>query len=88
MSSPLTHSDAEPMTRTSSTHLSPKPYPPAWESAAEIRVFKASAGEWSKVALWRNDLGRHGWKLLQLTSDDREITAVFGKSRSPRSSQG
>jgi hypothetical protein len=56
--------------------------------AAEIRVFKAPAGEWSKVALWRNDLGRHGWKLLQLTSDDREITAVFGKTRAPRSAQG
>jgi hypothetical protein len=75
------------MTRMSSSHLAPKPYPPAWETAAEIRVLKALANEWSKVAVWRADLGRHGWKLLQLTSDDREITAVFGKTRPPRSAQ-
>jgi hypothetical protein len=75
------------MTHMSSSHFAPKPYPPSWEAAAEIRVFKAVAGEWSKVALWRNDLGRHGWKLLQLTSDEREITAVFGKTRPPRSAQ-
>ncbi|MEO8030722.1 MAG: hypothetical protein ABI765_07730 [Gemmatimonadota bacterium] len=76
------------MTRTSAASLAPKPYSPSWDESAEIRVFKAPAEEWSKVTGWRNDLGRHGWKLLQLTSDDHEIVAVFGKTRPPRLAHG
>ena len=69
------------MTSTSPPPRAPKPYPAAWERATEIRVFRAPAGQWAKVLDWRTDLGRHGWKLLQLSSDDREITAIFGKTR-------
>jgi hypothetical protein len=74
------------MTSMSPPHRAPKPYPAAWERATEIRVLRAPAGDWTKVVAWRTDLARHGWKLLQLSSDDREITAVFGKTRSGRSS--
>ena len=74
------------MTSTSPPHRTQKPYPAAWERATEIRVLRAPAGEWTKVVAWRTDLGRHGWKLLQLSSDDVEITAVFGKIRNGRSS--
>lgn len=76
------------MTRSSAAHQAPKPYPPSWDDSAEIRVLKAGAGDWSKVTMWRNDLGRHGWKLLQLTSDEHEIVAVFGKTRPPRATNG
>jgi hypothetical protein len=74
------------MTSTSPPHRGPKPYPAAWDRASEIRVLRAPAGEWTKVVAWRTDLARHGWKLVQLSSDDREITAVFGKTRHGSSS--
>jgi len=74
------------MTSTSPPHRAAKPYPAAWDRASEIRVLRAPAGDWIKVAAWRTDLARHGWRLVQLSSDDREITAVFGKTRHSSSS--
>ena len=59
-----------------------KPYPESWENVAELRVFRASAREWPKLIGWRADMRKRGWKLLRVTSDDKELVAVFGKTKS------
>lgn len=61
-----------------------QPYPAEWEQVAHLRVFRAGADEWHKVPGWRADMLRRGWKLLRITSDTRQIVAVFGKTRNHR----
>jgi hypothetical protein len=39
------------------------------------------AGDWDKLIGWRNDMTKRGWRLLKVTSDDKEIVAVFGKTK-------
>ncbi len=63
-----------------------QPYPAEWEQVAHLRVFRAGADEWQKVAGWRTDMLRRGWKLLRITSDADEIVAVFGKTRNHQAS--
>ena len=63
-----------------------RPYPAKWESVAHLRVFRTSAGEWAKVAGWRADMVKRGWRLLRVSSDAEEIVAVFGKTKTGQSS--
>ena len=58
-----------------------KPYPSAWEHVAHLRVFLAAAGEWDKVATWRADMVKRGWRLLRVSTEADEIVAVFGKTK-------
>jgi hypothetical protein len=58
-----------------------KPYPEAWEQVAELRVFRTSARDWERLITWRQDMRKRGWKLLKVTSDEVELVAVFGKTK-------
>jgi hypothetical protein len=69
------------MASTPSSSVPPKPYPEEWESVADLRVMRTIAGDWEKLIGWRNDMTKRGWRLLKVTSDDREIVAVFGKTK-------
>jgi hypothetical protein len=62
---------------------SPKsaPYPPHWENVADLRVFRTTAVEWEKLIGWRNDMLRRGWKLLKVTSEETEVVAIFGRTK-------
>jgi hypothetical protein len=59
-----------------------KPYPEAWDKVADVRVFRTSAKEWEKLIAWRADMRKRGWKLLRVSSDDAELVAVFGRTKS------
>ena len=59
-----------------------KPYPESWEQVAELRVFRTDPDDWDRLATWRQDRRKRGWKLLRVTSDDTELVAVFGKTKS------
>jgi len=61
-----------------------KPYPTAWESVADLRVFRTSAAEWQKLVGWRHEMVRRGWKLLRVTHDGPELLAVFGRTKAER----
>jgi len=58
------------------------PYPPHWESVADLRVFRTTAPEWEKLITWRNDMLKRGWKLLKVTSEETEVVAIFGRTKS------
>ena len=58
-----------------------KPYPDEWENVAHLRVLRTVAGDWDKLIGWRNDMTKRGFRLLKVTSDDKEIVAVFGKTK-------
>ena len=58
-----------------------KPYPESWEQVADLRVFRTDAKDWDRLATWRQDMRKRGWKLLRVTSDDVELVAVFGKTK-------
>ena len=58
-----------------------KPYPDAWEQVADLRVFRTDPAEWEKFIGWRQDMKKHGWKLLKVTNESGELVAVFGKSK-------
>jgi len=58
-----------------------KLYPPSWERVAELRVFKTSPDEWTRLIAWRADMRRRGWKLLRVNTEENEMVAVFGKTR-------
>jgi hypothetical protein len=58
-----------------------KPYPDAWEQVADLRVFRTAAEDWDRLATWRHDMTKRGWRLLKVTSDEVELIAVFGKSK-------
>ncbi|MDH4131450.1 MAG: hypothetical protein OEW17_00860 [Gemmatimonadota bacterium] len=70
-----------PRTRTSQNN---KPYPDSWEQVADLRVFRASAEDWDRLATWRHDMTKRGWRLLKVTSDEIELIAVFGKAKLSR----
>ena len=59
----------------------PAPYPPHWETVADLRVFRATAEEWEKLIGWRTDMRKRGWKLLKITSEDTEVVAIFGRTK-------
>jgi hypothetical protein len=63
-----------------------KPYPAQWEQVADLRVFRATVEEWEKLIGWRADMRKRGWKLLRVTSEDTEMVAVFGRTKSDRAS--
>ncbi|MDX2193519.1 MAG: hypothetical protein NW201_09195 [Gemmatimonadales bacterium] len=63
------------------TVVAEKPYPPTWEETAEIRVFRTAHAEWDRLSQWFTDMRRHGWRLLRVTSDTRDLVAIFGKTR-------
>jgi hypothetical protein len=65
-----------------------RPYPANWENVAHLRVFRTSPGEWDKVAAWRAEMVKKGWKLLRVSSDAEEIVAVFGKTKLGQGAQG
>jgi len=68
------------MTRSKTSH-SNKPYPASWEQVADLRVFRTSAEDWDRLATWRHDMTKRGWRLLKVASDEIELIAVFGKAK-------
>ena len=58
-----------------------KPYPPDWDRVADLRVFRTSPEEWQKLIGWRSDMKSRGWRLLQVTSGDGDMVAVFGRTK-------
>lgn len=61
-----------------------KPYPPQWETVADLRVFRTTNEEWQKLLAWRADMRRRGWKLLRVSTDGPELVAIFGRTKSDR----
>jgi hypothetical protein len=60
---------------------SDKPYPLEWERSAEIRVLRARVNDWQKLLSWRADMGKRGWRLLDVHSEGDQLTAIFGRPR-------
>ncbi len=58
-----------------------KPYPESWDKVAELRVFRTNPSQWAKLISWRNEMKRKGWKLLKVSTEKTEMTAVFGRTR-------
>jgi hypothetical protein len=56
-------------------------YPVDWERVADLRVFRTTHLEWSKLIGWRGDMQRKGWRLLQVSSDSDNMVAVFGRTK-------
>jgi hypothetical protein len=69
------------MSRSRPSRDSDRPYPESWEQVADLRVFRTDAEDWDRLATWRADMRKRGWKLLKVTSDEVELIAVFGKTR-------
>lgn len=69
------------MSRPSTPQDRNKPYPEAWEQVADLRVFRTTASDWDRLIAWRQDMRKRGWKLLRVTSDEVELVAVFGKTK-------
>ncbi len=69
------------MSRSGAPQDRNKPYPEAWEQVAELRVFRTSARDWERLITWRQDMRKRGWKLLKVSSDEVELVAVFGKTK-------
>lgn len=44
-------------------------------------MLRASAEEWDKLSTWRKDMSRLGWRLLQVSTAEGELIAVFGKTK-------
>jgi hypothetical protein len=63
---------------------SSRPYPADWESVADLRVLRTDAEDWPRLASWRQDMHRRGWRLLRVTSDGPELVAVFGRTKAER----
>lgn len=61
-----------------------QPYPPEWEEVADLRVFRTTTQEWEKLIAWRADMAKRGWKLLRVSSDGPEMTAIFGRTKAER----
>jgi hypothetical protein len=57
------------------------PYPRHWENVADLRVFRTTAAEWEKLIGWRTDMLKRGWKLLKVSSEDTEVVAIFGRTK-------
>ncbi|MDJ0766949.1 MAG: hypothetical protein QNJ97_28500 [Myxococcota bacterium] len=58
-----------------------QPYPPDWELVAELRVFRTQTKEWERLIGWRSEMKRKGWRLLQVSSDEGNLVAVFGRTK-------
>ena len=58
-----------------------QPYPPTWEDVAELRVLRTVERDWERLLGWRAELGRKGWRILQVTAESGEIVAVFGRTK-------
>ena len=56
-------------------------YPVDWERVADLRVFRTTHQEWSKLIGWRGDMQRKGWRLLQVSSESGDMIAVFGRTK-------
>jgi hypothetical protein len=67
--------------------MSTKPYPPHWETVADLRVFRTTAQQWEKLIGWRADMRKRGWKLLRVSSDGPEMVAVFGRTKGERGAE-
>ena len=63
------------------TKPSSAPYPPHWGNLADLRVFRTTAQEWEKLIVWRTDMLKRGWKLLKVSSEDTEVVAIFGRTK-------
>ena len=61
------------------------PYPPHWANVADLRVFRTTAEEWEKLIGWRTDMRKRGWKLLKVSSEDTEVVAIFGRTKTKES---
>jgi len=46
-----------------------------------LRVFRTTAEEWEKLIGWRTDMRRRGWKLLKVMSEETEVVAIFGRTK-------
>ena len=79
---PVSVSDIGMSSRPTGSFDRSKPYPESWDKVADLRVFRTSPREWEKLIAWRADMRKRGWKLLKVTSDDIELVAVFGKTKS------
>ena len=66
--------------------MTSKPYPQHWETVADLRVFRTTNEEWEKLIGWRADMRRRGWKLLRVSSEGAELIAIFGRTKTERSS--
>lgn len=64
-----------------STSTEGRPYPEDWEAVAELRVFRTTEQRWQRLIGWRAEMGRKGWKLLQVTANRGEMVAVFGRTK-------
>ena len=69
---------------TTPAPMTSKPYPAHWESVADLRVFRTTTEEWEKLLGWRQDMRRRGWKLLRVSSDGPELVAIFGRTKTDR----
>ena len=66
---------------TSAPASAPTPYPPHWENVADLRVFRTTPTEWEKLIGWRTDMRKRGWKLLKVQTEDTEVVAIFGRTK-------
>ena len=69
---------------TTPAPMTSKPYPAHWESVADLRVFRTTTAEREKLLGWRQDMRRRGWKLLRVSSDGPELVAIFGRTKTDR----
>jgi hypothetical protein len=70
-----------PETTSDSSAARSRPYPEDWEAVAEIRVFRTTEQRWQRLLGWRSEMGRKGWKLLQVSADGGDMVAVFGRTK-------
>jgi len=68
--------------------LESRPYPDAWESVAELRVFRATSQRWASLIDWRRDMRRKGWALLRVATEHGDVVAVFGRTKGELLSRG
>ena len=65
----------------STTDSADRPYPEDWEAVAELRVFRTTGQRWQRLIGWRAEMGRKGWKLLQVGADGSDMVAIFGRTK-------
>jgi hypothetical protein len=70
-----------PAHRTDTAGAPELPYPEDWEAVAELRVFRTTEQRWQRLIGWRAEMGRKGWRLLQVNADRGEMVAVFGRTK-------
>ncbi len=65
-----------------------KPYPPHWDKVADLRVFRTTPKEWQKLIGWRSEMKSKGWRLLQVSTVENDLVAVFGRTKAELLSHG